>query len=967
MRRRHSRGGALIAVLFLLLTIQSSRGQERVTIRLTQPPPNQLRIGDLWKIDLDNQSGRALEVYLHGTAEETSIPDGIIADARTKVFTLQPGRTRITGNDVQPVTVDESNPRYRDALLQTGSVPTGDYTICCEVILAENDQVLGRDCKFVIINRLTIPILITPPDESDVAELLPVFSWMPSMPPGPGQRISYDIRVVEIFGKQTPADAIARNPAWFEQQRLPRVTLQYPVSARRFQPQQRYAWKIAAFEDGARARIPLGESEIWSFTYMPSSADNGGDDDDGDGRDDTGRDTTSGGGGRGTPVIATDDLAADIPCPGENWDFELGTLSCWTVDGTSFVDDPVKESHAVLGTLGHHAKYWVTSLGAADGDAAMGSMLSQEFQIKHSVVSFLVGGSVSPMANVELLVERLAKDTVGSMRTRKLAGSSKEFLVLYSTDADERRGTSDRLVPVDWDVVKYLNRAAYILIRDSSQSAHINVDYFTFHDAEKDDTVKLPVLVLDAGENHALVATPPEKLPVKIREQLTKDITTLKGNSGILDEVNVIDGTSTQLKSKFASAAGMQKYTSGFTGATSSEDEPDGPEYQLVDVSPEIMKKQSQLSLAMLPRPNIVWGWGDNLRKSVAKPYGAVVPVPSKIAKATNVQSLASGMDHSLAVTQSGDVLAWGYNDYWQLGTDSREQKSEPVSLGLADIVQVAAGSRHSLALSKKGDVYVWGYNRTWECGTIINFELSTPATASQIKRILHIPKPLKHGMLKGIRQVAAGHSHSVALSLTGNVYTWGNNDHGQCGFDDDTAAAIWWPVLAPVGGPSTTRYDVIAVSAGDQHTMALGKDGRVWTWGGNASGQLGDGTTKDRHQPMVVQGLPKIKAISAGGTFSLALDSTGTVWAWGNNVLGQLGDGSRVGRFTPVKISRLDAVVGLSAGSTFAMAVRADGGLWSWGTHEYGQLGEGPITNLTAVPLDPPLGPIRVERLATP
>ena len=169
-------------------------------------------------------------------------------------------------------------------------------------------------------------------------------------------------------------------------------------------------------------------------------------------------------------------------------------------------------------------------------------------------------------------------------------------------------------------------------------------------------------------------------------------------------------------------------------------------------------------------------------------------------------------------------------------------------------------------------------------------------------------------------------------------------------------------PVALKIGKGRNCR----AVAAGFDHTLVLDKDGTVWAFGGNASGQLGDGTTTDRYQAQTVSGLTGVRAIAAGDGFSLALDTAGRVWAWGNNVLGQLGDGTRVGQFTPVQVSRLDAVTGIVAGGAHAMAVRADGGLWTWGTNPVGQLGEGPITNLTPVPLNPPLGPLRVERLAT-
>lgn len=971
-----------IVALAILLTASTLLAQtpELVDIRLTQPPPNQLRIADLWKVELNNRSGRAVRVMLHGTAEETSIPDGIIADATTKVITLQPGRTIVTGNDVQPIRVDQSNERYRDALLRTGSVPSGDYTICCEVISEESDLVIGRDCKFVRIERMTIPILIAPPDESEVTDKQPTFSWLSGSPPASGFRPTYQLKIVEIFSNQSPYSAMSSNPAWFIRDNINVNVFMYPISTRAFEIGRRYAWKITAFNanDG---RVPMGESEIWWFTFTKPEGE---DTTDVAGGNKRGDDTTEGGGVK----LGSNRLTADVACGGENWDFELGTLGCWTFEGESFMDDPVLEEHPVLGPLGHHGKYWVTTLGPTTGEGASGSMLSEEFQVKNSTIGFLCGGMLTGDAGVELLVEKIAKDTF-HLPTRRIAASTKEFFVAKSTNEDiggasaERRGgTSDRLAPVEWDVTKFLNRAAFILVRDSTKVGHINVDYFRFYDKEKDDSVKLPVLVMAAGENHSLAATPQEKPKKNIRDMLSNDVGVYKGGGAVLSEANIVSDVSTTTKRSTNFTINENLKTSKFAGAVNAEDFPSfssqtqkqkesGPDLYELNASDAAKAGVAGMNLSALNPKNIVWGWGDNLRRAVGKDYGAVVPEPMKLEKVKEVKALAAGMDQSFAVTKAGSLLGWGYNDYWQLGTDDRIQKNDPVDLKLAGIIQVATGARHSLALNDKGQVFVWGYNRTWECGTWMNV-LFNPTTL-QIDSNLHMHKPALHFALNGITAIAAGQAHSVALSYTGAVFCWGANNYGQCGADADDWFAIGWPTQVATGLAPDTKSTLVvrsgftAISAGDYHTLALGTDGKVYAWGGNASGQLGDGTNKDRHTPAIVKGLSHIKAIAAGGSFSLALDSTGTLWAWGNNALGQLGDGTRTGRIEPVKVSRLDAVSGVVAGGAHGMAVRADGGLWTWGTDEFGQLGEGPITNLTPVPLDPPLGPFRVEKLATP
>jgi alpha-tubulin suppressor-like RCC1 family protein len=215
------------------------------------------------------------------------------------------------------------------------------------------------------------------------------------------------------------------------------------------------------------------------------------------------------------------------------------------------------------------------------------------------------------------------------------------------------------------------------------------------------------------------------------------------------------------------------------------------------------------------------------------------------------------------------------------------------------------------------------------------------------------------------IRAVAAGEAHSVLVKLNGTVMATGTNHHGQTGGGLDEPITEYFQAVKFSSRGGARGLKVVDVDAGFDHSLALDEGGRVWAWGGNASGQLGDGTSTDRSDPKIVPNLTGIVAIAAGDAFSVALDSNGRVFSWGNNVLGQLGDGTRIGKWQPVQIATLDAVQGIVAGGSHAMAVRADGGLWTWGTNDYGQLGEGPVTSLLPVPLDPPIGPNRVERLA--
>ena len=145
----------------------------------------------------------------------------------------------------------------------------------------------------------------------------------------------------------------------------------------------------------------------------------------------------------------------------------------------------------------------------------------------------------------------------------------------------------------------------------------------------------------------------------------------------------------------------------------------------------------------------------------------------------------------------------------------------------------------------------------------------------------------------------------------------------------------------------------VIAVAAGGEQSLALKSDGTVWAWGRNDVGQLGDGTTAERHTPVQVHTLNGVTAIAAGQAHNLALKSDGTVWAWGGNDAGQLGDGTTTTpRPSPVQVHNLNGVTCVDAGDNHSLARKSDGTVWAWGGNGDGQLGDGNPTSFRPSPV---------------
>lgn len=145
--------------------------------------------------------------------------------------------------------------------------------------------------------------------------------------------------------------------------------------------------------------------------------------------------------------------------------------------------------------------------------------------------------------------------------------------------------------------------------------------------------------------------------------------------------------------------------------------------------------------------------------------------------------------------------------------------------------------------------------------------------------------------VMENVAHIAVSDRHSMAVTKDGRLYAWGRNVQGQLGNGS----------RHPQNLPVFIMDNVIAIAAGDEHSMAITADGVLWGWGCNRFGQVGYGSDALHTRPVQVMG--DVAAVSAGYGHTLALTSDGTLWAWGNNINGQLGDGTRENRAEPVQV----------------------------------------------------------------
>ena len=279
-----------------------------------------------------------------------------------------------------------------------------------------------------------------------------------------------------------------------------------------------------------------------------------------------------------------------------------------------------------------------------------------------------------------------------------------------------------------------------------------------------------------------------------------------------------------------------------------------------------------------------VWAWGNNSNGQLGNGTTTDNGIPAQISGLSSVATIAAGYAHTIALKSDGTVWAWGNNSNGQLGNGTTTDSGIPVQItGLSGAAAIAAGYAHTVALMSDGTVWAWGNNS--------NGQLGDGTTTDR-----GIPVPT---WLTGIAAIAAGHTHTVALrnDITDvSAWAWGNNSNGQLGNGTTTDSAFPVQVSGLSGGT--------AIAAGSGHTIVLKNDGTVWAWGNNSHGQLGNGSTTNSAIPVPVSGLSSsVLAIAAGYEYTVGLRIDNKVWAWGNNSYGQLGDGTTTDRWTPVQV----------------------------------------------------------------
>lgn len=257
--------------------------------------------------------------------------------------------------------------------------------------------------------------------------------------------------------------------------------------------------------------------------------------------------------------------------------------------------------------------------------------------------------------------------------------------------------------------------------------------------------------------------------------------------------------------------------------------------------------------------------------------------------EASRIVAVSGGRDHLVGITDAGALISWGRsNEFGQLGhgrpgaLQSCRPSVVPGLPPLYKVVAVACGEYATFALLASGEVYAWGANDHGQLGLGDTEPRSSPTRLG--------------GATAGlpVRAIAAGQQHTLALSRSGRVYSWGNNRYGRLGLGDAAADKASQCVLSPqlVESVAYAKH----VSAGGAHSAVVVHKGLVLTAGDNRCGQLGVpiSSLSSRSFFGEVQGTwARIRLVSCGSQHTLCLTEEGQVFGFGCNAEGQLGTGT--------------------------------------------------------------------------
>lgn len=344
-----------------------------------------------------------------------------------------------------------------------------------------------------------------------------------------------------------------------------------------------------------------------------------------------------------------------------------------------------------------------------------------------------------------------------------------------------------------------------------------------------------------------------------------------------------------------------------------------------------------------------------NLRNGQSKTVNATLSLEglNLIDKSFSVNYTFKSLDTSVATVSGNTITAVGLGTTYIRIADETNQIYGSIKVNVNEVdgktyPKVAAGNNHFIALKSDGTVYTWGLNSNGQLG---NGQTATVLEPQKIQEFINNGTDLIKTDITDAIDVASGYSFSMILREDGTVWTAGYNGYGQLGNGATADRYEFQKVKLNANGDYLEN--IVAISAGANTAHALAKDGTVWSWGLNSSGQYGDGTTTTLYYPTKMKNAPSIMQISAGESHIAMLASDGSVLTVGANGSGQYGIGITGGTNTiPQKMFNTDqtdilkGIKEVTAGIYSTQVVTESGEAYGIGYNNCGQLAVGDAVN---------------------
>ncbi|KAJ7531965.1 hypothetical protein O6H91_14G067000 [Diphasiastrum complanatum] len=346
------------------------------------------------------------------------------------------------------------------------------------------------------------------------------------------------------------------------------------------------------------------------------------------------------------------------------------------------------------------------------------------------------------------------------------------------------------------------------------------------------------------------------------------------------------------------------------------------------------------------------WGRGDLGQLGLGDDKDRDTPTKITNLVDKDIVHIAASDYHTVFLTGEGELFTTGNNDAGQLGEKSLKTQYSPVRVASLDthtITHVACGQAHTVAVT--GALVSWG---TGEFGQLGHKEIAGTVDVVQ-------PRIVRGSRELHFAHVACGAAHTLVLTGGGDVYSFGQGNNGALGHGRTSNVTV--PTLVE----TLWGLGIVQITSGENHSAALSIDGQVFTWGRGKYGQLGHGSTDNESRPTAVKALSDqmIVQIACGGEHTMAISREGLLFTWGQGYWGQTGHGTQDDVLSPRQVLSLqkEQVMQASAGARHSIIMTRNEEIFVWGDGEQGQLGNSQ-SQMQLIPMSLKLGQMSGKRL---